>query len=303
VFTIMEELRVVLAAATGAVIGIVVVIALGWTLRVLAETAAAKAEPAGAMAGGWMTRLPRLHWTAKLGIVLFSVLAYGFIGYINRSADQAAPPDPQAMQDAAVSPSLPAQFDVGGVQLRFDPPVGYCLYPAPRMQAIVAQQSKLNADNAIHTVFGSCSQLRDAADDQARIHDYGMLMTPRPQLGQQIGRPELDRIVASVGDPTTVKETLDQRLRQAESQLTLQSFSTLGILQRDDGAAYFAYLLKTHTEDGDYNQACVMALTAVKGRLVAYYLYSDYDRDARATLMQLLQRVKASLGDLAALNS
>src|SRR5208337_2758154 len=131
------------------------------------------------------------HWTAKLGIVLFSILAYGFIGYINRSPDKEALPDPQAMQDAFVAPPLPAQFDIGGVPLRFDPPAGYCLYPAPRMQAIVAQQTKLNSDNAIHTVFGRCSQLLDAADDQARIHDYGMLMTPRPQLAQHIGRPEL----------------------------------------------------------------------------------------------------------------
>ena len=46
-----------------------------------------------------------------------------------------------------------------------------------------------------------------------------------------------------------------------------------------------------------------MALTAVKGRLITYYLYSDYTRDAHATLMGLLQRVRTSLGDLQAQNS
>jgi hypothetical protein len=46
-----------------------------------------------------------------------------------------------------------------------------------------------------------------------------------------------------------------------------------------------------------------MALASEKNRLVSYYLYSDYSRDARTTLHLLLQRVKAGLGDLDARNS
>lgn len=301
----MDELRMVLAAATGAVIGGVVVVALAWTLRVLGETRAARTALVPATGLPAERRRPlRLHWSLKVAIILLSILAYGFLGYANRSADQAAQQNDAAANQAAFVPPLAAQFDVGGVSLRFNPPGGYCLYPDPLMQSVVAQQGKLNPDNVIHTAFGSCSQLRAAAESQARIQDYGMLMTPRAQIEEHVGRSELDQIVASVGDPQTVKETLDQRLRQAQSKLTLQAFSTLGILQRDQDATYFAYLFKTNGEDGDgYNQACIMALTAVKGRLVAYYLYSDYTRDARATLMGLLQRVRASLGDLQAQNS
>jgi hypothetical protein len=300
----MDEFRMVLAAATGAVIGGVVVVALAWTLRVLGETAATRDQPlpATGMAAA-PRRTWRLHWSVKAGIILLSITAYGFLGYSNRSVDKdVAAADADANQ-AAFVPPLSAQFDVGGVSLRFDPPAGYCLYPAPLMQSIVVQQGKINPDNVVHTAFGNCGQLRAAADNQARIQDFGMLMTPRAQLEQHIGQPELDQIVASVGDPSTVKETLDQRLHQAQSRLTLQSFSTLGILQRDKDATYFAYLFKTTDDDGGYTQACVMALTAVKGRLVAYYLYADYTRDARATLMNLLQRVRTNLGDLAAQNS
>jgi hypothetical protein len=300
----MDELRMFLAAATGAVIGGVVVVALAWTLRVLGEPAVASSAPipATGMAAA-PRRVWRLHWSAKVGIVLLSIAAYGFLGYSNRPVDKdAAVADADANQ-AAFVPPLSAQFDVGGVGLRFDPPAGYCLYPGPLMQSIVTQQGQINPDNVVHTAFGSCGQLRAAADNQARIRDFGMLMTPRLQLEQRIGSSELDQIVASVGDPSTVKETLDQRLRQAESRMTLQSFSTLGILQRDKDATYFAYLFKAKGDDGDYTQACVMALTAVKGRLVAYYLYSDYTRDARATVMGLLQRVRAGISDLAAQNS
>ncbi len=300
----MDELRLVLAAATGAVIGGVVVVALAWTLRILGERTSMREAALGpASAAPLAPRRPlRLHWSVKAGIVLVSIAAYGFLGYSNRPADKDAAEADAAANQAAFVPPLSAQFDVGGVALRFDPPAGYCLYPAPLMESITLQQGKLNPDNVIHTAFGNCGQLRAAADNQARIQDYGMLMTPKAQLAQRVGPAELEQIVASVGDPSTVKETLDQRMREAQTRLTLQSFSTLGILQRDRDATYFAYLFKTNADDGGYTQACIMALTAVKGRLVAYYLYSDYTRDARATLMGLLQKVRANLGNLEAQN-
>jgi hypothetical protein len=300
----MDELRMFLAAATGAVIGVVVVVALAWTLRVLSESAAVRDQPVPATG---VTPAPRrawrLHWSVGAMIIALSIAAYGFLGYSNRSADKDTQSSDVDANQAAFVPPLSAQFDVGGVALRFDPPVGYCLYPAPLMQSVIVQQGKVNPDNVVHTAFGNCAQLRATAETQARIQDFGMLMTPKPQLEQAIGKAELDQIVASVGDPSTVKETLDQRLRQAQSRLTLQSFSTLGVMQRDDGATYFAYLFKTSADDGGgYMQACVMALTAVKGRLIAYYVYSDYTRDARGTLMTLLQKARAGVGGFIAQN-
>jgi hypothetical protein len=74
-------------------------------------------------------------------------------------------------------------------------------------------------------------------------------------------------------------------------------------LDRDKNAAYFAYLFKADSGGESFAQACVMAMMATKGRLVTYYLYSDYSKDARTALLTLLQKVKASLGDLAAQNS
>lgn len=295
----------ILAAATGAVIGGVVVIALSWTIRVLAEPVAI-GEVAAPGPGG-MARAARraagLHWSIKAGIVLLSIAAYGYLGYANRTLDKTPAPTDIDTAQAAFTPPLSAQFDVGGVGLRFDPPADYCLYPAPLMQSIVVQQGKINADNVVHTVFGKCDQLRDLAVNQARIRDFGMLMTPKAQLTQTIDKPALDRIVAGAVDPGTVKETLDQRLREAQSRLKLQSYSSLGILQRDKDATYFAYLFKTGSDSGGYSQACVMALTTIKGRLVSYYLYTDYNRDARGALMGLLQKARTGLAGFSAQNS
>lgn len=301
----MDELRMALAAATGAIIGGMVVVALSWTLRAVARpSGAAETERYGETARS--RHPPSLHWLAKAAILLASIGAYGYVGYTSRplaSASSSAASTPRTAAAAPAPLAAPAHFMIGGVDLTFAPPAGYCLYPEPLLQTVVAQQSKINPDNVIHEVFADCDELRRATTDHARIRDFGMVMTPKSQLDETIGPAEFDRIVAGSVDPVTLKETMDQRLRDAQSRLRLQSVSTLGMLDRGPGAAYFGYLFRAGNAAGGFTQACVMALTTLKGRLVSYYLYSDYSRDARPTLDMLMHRVKASLGNLAARNS
>jgi hypothetical protein len=300
----MEWAHQAVAATVGAAIGIVVVTALSWSLRFLAEPADSGAEPVqanspDAEAHEVSHRIPDLPAAAKAAIILLATLGYGLVGYGNRHVVAPAPSPllPEALA-AADAPLGPAQFDVDGVSLVFDPPAGYCVFPPAQMRSVVAQQEKLNPDNAIHVAFGNCDQVRAAATNPARIRDFGILMTPKAQLGKEFDRAQLDQIVASATDLGTLKETLDQRLKEAESQLTMQSFYSLGPFERDDRSIYFAYLTRTHDVRGSYTQACVMAMMALKGRLVSYYLYSDYDKDARAELFGLLQKVKSGVDDL-----
>jgi len=294
----MDELRVALAAATGAVIGGMVIVAVAWTLRSIAQRAA----PAGtAEFVDAPARPATLHWSAKVAILLVSVGAYGYLGYANRPpAATASAPDDSAPAD--FTPAT-AQFAIGGVELNFAPPDGYCLYPPALLGTVVAQQARINPDNVVHAVFASCDELRDAQQTSARIRDFGMLMTPKSQIDQNVGPAELERIVAGAADPAAAKQTLDRRLRDAQSRLRLKTFSSLGMLDRDAHAAYFGYLFRASDGAGGFDQVCVMALATEKDRLVSYYLYSDYSRDARATLNLLMQRMKAGLGDLTARNS
>ncbi|HKT19941.1 MAG TPA: hypothetical protein VJR47_17955 [Stellaceae bacterium] len=293
----MDELRVALAAATGAVIGGMVIVAVAWTLRSVAQRAA----PAGTAEFGEAEARPAtLHWSAKLAILLLSIGAYGYLGYANRppAATASAPQDPVPADFTAPT----AQFAIGGVQFSLAPPQGYCLYPPALLSTVVAQQARINPDNVVHAVFASCDELRDAKQTRERIRDFGMVMTPRSQIDQNVGPAELERIVAGIADPAAAKRTLDQRLRDAQSRLRLQTFSSLGMLGRDANAAYFGYLFRASDGAGGFDQVCVMALATEKDRLVSYYLYSDYSRDARDTLNLLVQRVKSGLGDLAARN-
>ena len=285
----MEGWRILAGTGTGAVLGIIVVAALSWTLRLIRRPALAQgdaARPGLALSRG-----------TKGAIFLVVLVGYASIGILHHGTTP-PPPAPPAAAPAITPSAAPAQIEIGGVALAFEPPPGYCLYPSALLQTVVAQQARINPDNAIDTVIGNCDELNNAVAKQTRVRDFGILMTPKAELEQDIGAAALAQFVASNEDSTTVRETLDQRLAGAESRLRLSSFSTLGVIDRDRNAYYFGYLSRTKTESGEFDQACVMALTTIKRRLVSYYLYSDYSRDARPVLLALLQRAKAGVADL-----
>lgn len=291
----MNGLRLLAATGTGAAIGIAVVLALDLTFRLLRRPAEC-GEPANA--GGRTSPLP---WRGKIAIVLASIAGYGLIGVADLSVDPPAPPRAAAAK-AFEAPAVPVRIEIGGIGLAFEPPEGYCVYPPSLMKVVVAQQSKIDPDNVIHTAFGNCAQMHDAITKHTRIRDFGILMTPKTEFAKTFDATDLKRVAAGVVDPASIKKTLDQRLKGAESRLEIQSFSSLGMLDRDGHANYFAFLSRTKTAKGGFSQACVMAMTTIKDRLVSYYLYSDYKRDARPVLLLLLQKIKAGVAAFAQQN-
>ncbi|HKX06756.1 MAG TPA: hypothetical protein VJN67_01120 [Stellaceae bacterium] len=217
------------------------------------------------------------------------------------SPDGAAPSTEQAL---AMPPARPAhaQVDAGGIVLKFDPPDGYCLYPTDLMSVVLAVHKRTNRDNVVHTAFGDCDQLKSHGDTGARIRDFGLVMTPVTMVGKPVTRASLDDFARSAVDPAQVKESVGQRLHEAVARLDMQSFSSVGVLDRDDSSIYLGFLSKLQSGDETFTQACVMALTAVHGRLVSLYLYSDYTKNPRNTLQALLIKTKASVGAFAGLN-
>ena len=296
----MDAMRWFLSIGTGATIGIGAALALELSFRLMRPPAAA---------GAALPRLPLIArpWPLRIAVVLFATAFYTIVGYQHRPAPPAAPaaaasgaPAPTA--SAPTADAGPTTLTIGGVSLAFAPPAGTCLYPAPLLEAVRVQQSKLNPDNVIDAAFADCNQLRDSTANQTRIRDFGLLMTPVVDLNQRVDRAMIDRMAGAMPDQTSVKAMLDRRLAAAESKLALQSFSALGAIDRDPRAIYFAYLSKAQGADGAFTQACVMAMTAVNGRLVSYYLYGDYDKDPRPVIFGLLAKVKAGVGDFAQRN-
>jgi hypothetical protein len=204
----------------------------------------------------------------------------------------------------ATPPAPPprAQVDAGGILLKFDPPAGYCLYPADLMSVVLAMHKQTNRDNVVHTAFGDCDQLRSHAQSGARIRDFGIVMTPTSTLGKPLTRASLDDFAREIVDPAQAREGAAQRLREAVFRLDLQSFSSVGVLDRDDNSIYFGFLAKLRAGDETFTQASVLALTIVRSRLVSLYLYSDYTKTPRTMLQTLLTKNKASVVAFADLN-
>ena len=292
-------MRWLLSAGTGAAIGLAAAFALELSFRLLRRPATASGAAAHRLA------LDPQGWPVKAVIVGFAIAFYTIVGYVHRpSSPAAAAPNAEATTEAPpqAMDNAPVALAIGSVTLAFAAPPGSCLYPAPLLEAVRLQQAKLNPDNAIDAAFADCDQLKNSAANQTRVRDFGLLMTPQAALNQNVDRAAIDQMAAAMPDQTSVKQTLDQRLGAAQSKLALQSFSALGAIDRDDQAVYFAYLSKAQSADGPFVQACVMAMTAINGRLVSYYLYSDYDKDPRPVIFGLLQKVKAGVSDFAQRN-
>ena len=218
------------------------------------------------------------------------------------AADTPVAPPEQALATPPAPPPSPAQVDAGGVVLKFDPPDGYCLYPTDLMSVVLAVHKQTNRDNVVHTAFGDCDQLKSHGDTGARIRDFGLVMTPTSTVGKPVTRASLDEFAREAVDPAQVRDSVAQRLREAVSRLDMQSFSSIGVLDRDSSSIYLGFLSKLQSGDESFNQACVMALTVVRNRLVSLYFYSDYSKSPRTTLQALLTKTKASVGAFTDLN-
>jgi hypothetical protein len=265
-------------------------------------------------------RLGTLSWAhiaLSVAIIATSTGAYALFSYRVQPSAPPAAADPSAIapsaggaaappvQQAVATPPAPpprAQVDAGGILLKFDPPAGYCLYPADLMSVVLAMHKQTNRDNVVHTAFGDCDQLRSHAESGARIRDFGIVMTPTSTLGKPLTRASLDDFAREIVDPAQAREGAAQRLREAVSRLDLQSFSSVGVLDRDDNSIYFGFLAKLHAGDETFTQASVLALTIVRSRLVSLYLYSDYTKTPRTMLQTLLTKNKASAVAFADLN-
>ncbi|MGH7126762.1 MAG: hypothetical protein ACREFI_20455 [Stellaceae bacterium] len=266
-------------------------------------------------------RLGAVSWlqvAASVAIIAASTGAYAVFSYQGypppagvepvtdpaASQSEPAPAATEQTEQALATPPAPAraQIDAGGIMLKFDPPDGYCLYPTDLMAVVLAVHKQTNRDNVVHAAFGDCDELKGRTESGARIRDFGLVMTPTSMVGKPVTRAGLDELARETVDPSQVRESVAQRLREAVSRLDMQSFSSIGILDRDGSSIYLGFLSRLRSGDETFTQACVMALTVVRNRLVSLYLYSDYSKNPRTTLQALLTKTKASVGTFASLN-
>lgn len=293
-----DATRMMLGAVVGVAAGLCIVLGIFLTQRLF--RAGAEEFP-GVLSGAGEPHethhMRIVRWGGGAAILLISVSFFAVVSSIYRppplSVSVAPPPN---------APVTPAQIDIGGVVLGFVPPAGYCFYPEPQLQEAMALQRTANPNNVVHTVFGDCDQLHAVVASGGRVHDFGMLMTPTALMHQAVDRSTIDRIASQSIDAAKAKETEDQWIKEAEKRLSLQSFFALGPLDRDGNAIYFGYLVRMQNGGDQFDQAIVMAMSSIRGRMISYYLYSDCGKDPHPVLQRLLYQAKAANDQFIALN-
>ncbi|HTS90724.1 MAG TPA: hypothetical protein VMG55_01880 [Stellaceae bacterium] len=300
----------VAAAVFGAVVGCLIL--LGWLITrwMLGEVGHPRLRvplPRTLAARRWVVRI-----AAAVMAVASTTAGFAYLVY---PSPQPAPTPAPALETAALRPPPaptptpmpqappPTRIEVGGIAILFEPPAGYCLYPPELLQAVLATQRKANPDNAVHIAFGDCDQLHNRGNDGARIRDFGLLMTPKAMLAKTVGKSVLAQYARETLDQRELQRGADRGIQAAERKLEINSFASAGVLARTDGAIYFGFLSRIKSGGaGSFEQAGLMAMTVIHGRLIAYYLYADFRSDPRPAFARLQPTAKAGVERMAALN-
>ena len=193
-----------------------------------------------------------------------------------------------ALLASAATPALAqeaqtARFNITGVDIALPVPAGYCLPEGKR--AAVAQLLAASDDtNVTDLTLNRCE------DDRA-FADYYLVKTPKAMLAVTVTRAQLiDLMVKTIDDPA-LKAALDPAKIGPEVEKSLERVigqkTTIGgevkWLGHDDVCVYLGGVISLKRANADYKRALSGCLTAVSGRALTIYRYSDGTDPANVT--------------------
>ena len=184
-----------------------------------------------------------------------------------------------------------ARFQVTGVEIALPIPKGYCL---PQGKAAVVAQLLAASDdtNITNLTLYQCG-------DQTRFVDYYILKTTKALLTLTISREDLIATMVEALDDPGVKAAVDPAKLSPEierdlANVTGQKTSVNGDIRwlgHDEVCIYLAGVVTFKAPSGDSMRAVSGCMTAVGGRAVNLYRYSDGADPANAA--RYLPDVKA----------
>ena len=192
----------------------------------------------------------------------------------------------------------PRSFGLG-----LPPPDGYCelsaAYPADR--DVLSTADQLNAGhNRVLAIFADCGELDAMRGKGVTLSNYAMYLMPMAAGDAPIAMSRQDMIEAladafsetdAVGQ---ARDTIRDRLSEADMAIELQELVGLGLLHRDDTALFTGVLTRTEAQDtGVEVSAVVTGMTLVGGRLVSLNLGAPYD--GQRTVDDLLARQRRNV--------
>lgn len=176
-----------------------------------------------------------------------------------------------------------AHFQVTGVEIAMPIPKGFCL-PQGKGVAIAQLVAASDDANVTDLTLHKCG-------DETQFVDYYILKTTKELLAVAISRADLIAELVKALDDPAVKMAVDPARLAPDIERSFTSVTgrkaTIdgGIrwLGHDDACVYMAGVITLKTERGDSVRAVSGCMTAVAGRAVNVYRYSDGADPTNAT--------------------
>lgn len=187
--------------------------------------------------------------------------------------------------------------------LELPAPNGYCALSQSHRadREMLDATAQLNAGhNRVLAIFADCGQLDAMRAKGVILSNYAMYLMPLSAGEAPLPMPRADLLeelarALTQNDPfARARDTVRDRIADADMAIELQDMVGLGLLHRDDTAVFTGVLTRTAIEGGAVDvSAVVSAMTLVSGRIVSLNLAAPYE--GQQTVDRLLDQQRGNV--------
>lgn len=201
-------------------------------------------------------------------------------------------------------------ISVHGTNVVFPVPEGHCALTKRHKadkKAIELIERVNEGRNSVLMIFADCKQLEAYRTEASDLSNYGSYLAPRSaRKPVRMPRAQFAAIIATQFEKqkAAIAQAQEEAMRRVKAtglNTEIQEYVHLGLLHRDDNAAYTGLLQTWHTDGtADTRVAAVTALTLVRERVISINLSAPHAGEA--TVKALLDAQQTLVKRLIATN-
>jgi hypothetical protein len=185
-------------------------------------------------------------------------------------------------------------ISVYGTELLLPIPAGQCALTKQHMadRSVISLTEQVNEGrNSVLMMFADCKELEDLRTKAKKLSNLGNYLAPRSARKRVImPRADFAKIIGTQLEKrkTLIENAMEEGKRRvnAASAIEIQKNVHLGLIHRDDLAAYTGLVQTWHQEgNATLRIATVSALTLVRGRVVAINRSAPYEGNITVTAL------------------
>jgi len=214
---------------------------------------------------------------------------------------------------AAFSHAAEVTRPVGGVQVNFPIPNGYCLAEDSnaRDAVFINRMATLlrNAKSRLIVLSMDCDRQRTWRDgDEGNIYDYSSYYIPEKHLTPTLKgnkaaiRKALCNDMRKQGDAKLgpIKDIVAKAEKELNDNITVSSTKMIGVVGEDQHACYSALLVGVRTDTDNILMSAFIIATVVRGKPIFSTIYHEYK--GPETTQRSLEEAKSLAADFDAKN-